>query len=77
MAEHRSDACVPVTVEISTEKARAAIIALTELRGWAGASPQRERDYMLPRIDLCADVFGIADVVRSAHHDVLEGVRAE
>lgn len=65
------------TVEVTVEAARDAVLALTELRGWAGAGSRREREFMLPRIDRCIDAFGIGDIVRDIHHDVIEGVEPD
>lgn len=60
--------------EVAAEPARAAILALSELRGWAIECPKNERDWMLVRIDRCLDAFGLKEVVQRAHGEVLEGI---
>lgn len=72
-----SENATPEPIGISPDKAREALLALTEMRGFMTYAPRRERDFMLPRIDKCVEVFGIADIVRRIHHDVMEGVRGD
>jgi hypothetical protein len=60
-------------IEVSAESAREAVVALAELRGWAVASPRKQMDFMLPRIDAALRAFHVDKIVARVHGDVLEG----
>lgn len=64
-------------IPVDAVAARDAVVALAEVRAWAVASPRRERDFLLPRIDAALDAFQIRDVVARIHGDVLEGRGSE
>jgi hypothetical protein len=61
------------TVPVRVEDVRDSVVALTELRGWAVASPRKQRDFLLPRIDRVLRAFGADQIVARIHGDVLEG----
>lgn len=61
-------------VQVPAELARDAVVALTELRGWTAAGTRREREFVLPRIDAALAAFGVDDIVRGIHRDVLEDI---
>lgn len=55
-----------------------AVLALTELRGWAlggkGGVLNVDNAWLLERIDRALVPFGVLDIVRGIHHDHMEGV---
>lgn len=63
-------------VGMEAEKAQRAVLALSELRGWAIVCPREERDWLFQRIDAVLDAFGerVKGAVQRAVADAMEGV---
>ena len=58
-------------IEVEGVKAQAAVIALTEMRGYLLGGPCD--NFLLDRVDVYLDAFKVADIVRGIHHNHMEG----